>query len=158
MAKRRAQHDYQLVTRSRRQRALADEHAIAQDWPVKIESSRKTDLNKIPTSHRFGWSDAKRPTLLKHGHTFSYTALLLFLGLAVSVWLSLGAINDYRLGLMTVEGYRAGGRGGGIFGNSNDMALFLVTMVPLAIAFLLGSRSLALKAVFGLTGVLMIVG
>jgi putative inorganic carbon (hco3(-)) transporter len=83
---------------------------------------------------------------------------LLFLTLAVGVWLSMGAVNDYRLGLLTVEGYRAGGRGGGIFGNSNDMALFLVTTLPVAIAFLVSSRNLVLKAIFGSCGVVMIVG
>ncbi|HVS83793.1 MAG TPA: O-antigen ligase family protein [Pyrinomonadaceae bacterium] len=83
---------------------------------------------------------------------------LLLLALATGIWLSLGAINDYRLGLMTVEGYRAGGRGGGIFGNSNDMALFLVTIVPIAIALLLSSRSLARKFLFGGCAVLMVSG
>jgi hypothetical protein len=83
---------------------------------------------------------------------------LLLLALATGFWLSLGAINDYRLGLMTVEGYRAGGRGGGIFGNSNDMALFLVTIVPIAIALLLGSRSFARKLLFGGCAVLMVAG
>lgn len=83
---------------------------------------------------------------------------LMFLALATGVWLSLGAINDYRLGLMTVEGYRAGGRGGGIFGNSNDMALFLVTLVPIAIAFAVQSRSIARKFVFGGCAVLMVIG
>ncbi len=83
---------------------------------------------------------------------------LLLLALATGIWLSLGAINDYRLGLMTVEGYRAGGRGGGIFGNSNDMALFLVTIVPIAIALLLGSRSLARKFLFGGAAILMVAG
>ena len=83
---------------------------------------------------------------------------LLLLAMATGVWLSLGAINDYRLGLMTVEGYRAGGRGGGIFGNSNDMALFLVTIVPIAIALLLGSRSLARKFLFGGCVMLMVAG
>lgn len=83
---------------------------------------------------------------------------LLLLALITGIWLSLGAINDYRLGLMTVEGYRAGGRGGGIFGNSNDMALFLVTIVPIAIALLLGSRGVARKFLFGGAAVLMIVG
>lgn len=83
---------------------------------------------------------------------------LLLLALAAGLWLSVEAINDYRLGLMTVEGYRASGRGGGIFGNSNDMALFLVTIVPIAIALLLGSRSLALKFFFGGGVVLMFAG
>jgi hypothetical protein len=83
---------------------------------------------------------------------------LLFLALAAGLWLSFEAVNDFRLGLMTVEGYRAGGRGGGIFGNSNDMALFLVTLVPIAIALLLGSRSLARKFLFGSCAVLMVSG
>lgn len=64
---------------------------------------------------------------------------LMFLGLAAAIWLSVGAINDYRLGLSTVEGYRVAGRGTGIFGNTNDMALHLVTMFPIAIGFMLSS-------------------
>lgn len=81
---------------------------------------------------------------------------LMLLALAAAVWLSVEALNDYRLGLMTVEGYRVGGRGGGIFGNSNDMALFLVTVVPIAIALLLSSRGVARKLLLG-TGVLLMV-
>ena len=81
---------------------------------------------------------------------------LLLIALAAGLWLSVEAINDYRLGLMTVEGYRVGGRGGGIFGNSNDMALFLVTIVPIAIALLLGSRGFARKFFFGTCAVLMV--
>jgi putative inorganic carbon (HCO3(-)) transporter len=80
---------------------------------------------------------------------------LLYLALGVSVWLSLGAINDYRLGLLTVEGYRVGGRGGGIFGNSNDMALFLVTLVPIAIALLLSARNAVTKCMFGAISLMM---
>ena len=80
---------------------------------------------------------------------------LLYLALGVSVWLSIGAINDYRLGLLTVEGYRVAGRGSGIFGNSNDMALFLVTMVPIAIALLLRTQNFASKTVLALTALLM---
>src|SRR5260370_7873845 len=83
---------------------------------------------------------------------------LRLLACVAGIWLSLGAINEYRLGVMTGEGYRAGGRGGGIFGNSNDMALFLVTIVPIAIALVLGSRSLAPKFLFGGFALLMIAG
>jgi len=81
---------------------------------------------------------------------------LLFLTLVVSIWLSLGAINDYRLNLTTVEGYRVGGRGTGIFGNSNDMALFLVTSVPMAIAFFLSARGPVRKVLYGACASLMI--
>jgi len=82
---------------------------------------------------------------------------LLFLALATGIWLSLGAINDFRLGLMTVEGYRARGRGGGIFGNPNDMALYLVSMVPIAFAFLITSRSSIRKLIFGACALLLII-
>src|SRR5438105_2641949 len=60
---------------------------------------------------------------------------LLFLSVATALVLSVQAMNAYRLGLMTVEGYRAAGRGTGIFGNTNDMALHLVTMLPISVAF-----------------------
>jgi putative inorganic carbon (hco3(-)) transporter len=80
---------------------------------------------------------------------------MLFLTLAVSIWLSVGAINDYRLGLMTVEGYRVGGRGSGIFGNSNDMALHIVTVLPVTIALLLGSRLVG-KLFYGACAALMV--
>jgi putative inorganic carbon (HCO3(-)) transporter len=80
---------------------------------------------------------------------------LLFLALIVSIWLSVGAINDYRLGLTSIEGYRIAGRGSGIFGNSNDMALHLVTMVPIAVALFFGGRMLQ-KIMFGSCALLMI--
>ena len=80
---------------------------------------------------------------------------LLLLALVVSIWLSVGAINDYRLNLTSVEGYRVGGRGTGIFGNSNDMALHLVTIVPIAIALFFGSRSPVQKLVYGACATLM---
>ena len=83
---------------------------------------------------------------------------LMLLALAAGIWLSLGAINDYRLGLMTIEGYRAGGRGGGIFGNSNDMALFLVTLIPIAIAMALRARSRMRKYFMAGIAVLMVAG
>jgi hypothetical protein len=81
---------------------------------------------------------------------------LLFLAIAVSVWLSVGAINDYRLGLTTVEGYRVGGRGAGIFGNSNDMSLFLVTILPIAIALTFSTRRVMARIFYVLSAMLMI--
>jgi O-antigen ligase len=81
---------------------------------------------------------------------------LLFLTLIVSIWLSISVINDYRLGLTAVEGYRVAGRGSGIFGNANDMALHLVTVVPIAVALFFGTRSWPGKLVFGGSTILMI--
>jgi O-antigen ligase len=83
---------------------------------------------------------------------------LLFLALASSVWLSLEAINDYHQGLMTIEGYRASGRGSGIFGNTNDMALHLVTVLPIAIALLFGSNGPVRKLLYGACAALMLAG
>lgn len=80
---------------------------------------------------------------------------LLFLALATAVWLSIEAINDARLGLATVEGYRVGGRGISIFGNSNDLALYLVTILPISIAHLFGSRGMARKLLYGVCAALM---
>lgn len=81
---------------------------------------------------------------------------LMFLGLAAAIWLSVAAINDYRLGLLTVEGYRAEGRGSGIFGNTNDMALHLVTMFPIAIAFMFSAAGKVRRIAAGLSAALIL--
>lgn len=83
---------------------------------------------------------------------------LLFLSVVTALVLSVQAINDYRLGLMTVEGYRAAGRGTGIFGNTNDMALHLVTMLPISVAFFFGARKPLRKAVHVACAAMMIFG
>ena len=74
---------------------------------------------------------------------------LLLLALGAGLWLSIEAINQFRMGTMLVEGYRASGRGTGIFGNTNDMALHVVTVFPIAIAFLFRSKSIAVKLFYG---------
>jgi O-antigen ligase len=81
---------------------------------------------------------------------------LLFLALVSSVWLSVDAVNDYRLGLMTVDGYRASGAGSGIFGNTNDMALHVVTILPISIALLFGSRAIAARIFYGTCAAVMV--
>jgi putative inorganic carbon (hco3(-)) transporter len=72
--------------------------------------------------------------------------LLLLLILVISLYLSLGAINDYRLGLygtgaLITHDARIAGRIKGLFENSNDLALHLVTMVPIAIGLGLSGRN-----------------
>jgi uncharacterized membrane protein YwzB len=83
---------------------------------------------------------------------------LLFLALAAGLWLSVEAINQYREGLMLVEGYRAGGKGSGIFGNTNDMALHVVTVFPITIALLFGSKGIARKLFYGTCTALLLGG
>jgi O-antigen ligase len=80
---------------------------------------------------------------------------LLYLAIIVSCWLSVGAINDYRLGLLTTEGYRVSGVGTGIFGNSNDMAMHLVTIMPIAIALSFATRGIVRKILFVASAALM---
>ncbi|HEX8749389.1 MAG TPA: O-antigen ligase family protein [Pyrinomonadaceae bacterium] len=83
---------------------------------------------------------------------------IFFLTLAVSVVLSVGAINDYRMARFTVEGYRVAGIIGNLFGNPNDMALHLVTVMPIAIALSFTSRNIVFKILYAVCALLMIIG
>jgi O-antigen ligase len=79
--------------------------------------------------------------------------LLLLLVLAVSVYLSVNALNDYRLGTfatgaLETHDLRIGGRIKGLFENSNDLALHLVTMIPIAVALALSKAGLFRKLVY----------
>ncbi|MGI9106243.1 MAG: O-antigen ligase family protein [Pyrinomonadaceae bacterium] len=83
---------------------------------------------------------------------------MLFLVLAVSFVLSVGAINDHLSGRVPVEGYRVAGIIGGIFGNPNDLALHLQTMVPISVALLFATRNPVSKALYAGLTVLMLGG
>jgi O-antigen ligase len=67
---------------------------------------------------------------------------LVILLLAASVMLSVGAFIDYRAGRFTTGGDRIAGMVGGMFGNPNDLAMHLATMMPLAFALSLTARPL----------------
>jgi hypothetical protein len=84
--------------------------------------------------------------------------LLILLVLAVSIYLSVNALNDYRLGVFGVGEMgtaRIAGRIKGLFENSNDLALHLVTMVPIAVALGLSKAGLFRKLVYFGTAALM---
>lgn len=81
---------------------------------------------------------------------------LIYISLAVTLLLGYNAIQDYRLGNFTVEGYRINGLLGGMFGNPNDLALHFVTMVPLAVCLMLASRNVIVKLMFGALAVLTV--
>lgn len=83
---------------------------------------------------------------------------LLWLGLAVSVFLSFNAISDFRAGRLLVTGTRVAGVIGGMFGNPNDMALHLVTMVPIAIAFFFMRRNPIAKSIYLICALLLVAG
>lgn len=87
--------------------------------------------------------------------------LLLLLVLGVSIYLSINAINDYRAGIFatgTAETHdlRIGGRIKGLFENSNDLAMHLVSMIPIAVGLGLSGRNPFKKLIyFGVTGLMV---
>jgi probable O-glycosylation ligase (exosortase A-associated) len=83
---------------------------------------------------------------------------LLFLGIAVSVYLGFKALGDYQSGNLTVEGYRVAGSIGGMFSNPNDLALHLATTFPLTVALMFATRKIILKLVYASCGALMVAG
>jgi O-antigen ligase len=87
---------------------------------------------------------------------------IIFLALLISCLMSAQAISDYSSGRFAVEGYRIEGyrtrTGAGLFSNPNDMALHLVTMVPIALGFLFSTRNPLKKLAFGACAGLMVTG
>jgi hypothetical protein len=84
--------------------------------------------------------------------------LLINLILVVSCWMSVAAFNDYRLGRFNLPGARIEGVIGGLFDNPNDMALHLVTMIPIAAALFLTSRHLIGRLIYPICVGLMVLG
>ena len=79
--------------------------------------------------------------------------LLILLALAVSVYLSFNAIQDYQSGVFRIgkevhDNLRIAGRIKGLFENSNDLALHLVTMAPIAFALAFAKRNPIAKFVY----------
>ena len=85
---------------------------------------------------------------------------MLLLALITSGIVSAAAVNDYRLGvfLRDLANNRIRGSIGNLFDNPNDLALHLVTMVPLAVGLLLGSRGGMKKLFFAGSAALISVG
>jgi O-antigen ligase len=87
--------------------------------------------------------------------------MLLLLVLGVSIYLSISAIGDYQAGNFATSPdqtpvLRIGGRIKGLFENSNDLALHLVTMIPIAVVLGLSGRNPLKKLVyFGVTALMV---
>ncbi|CAN5380441.1 hypothetical protein BH20ACI1_BH20ACI1_00530 [soil metagenome] len=73
---------------------------------------------------------------------------LVWLSLIIGVYLSYTAIDLYMKGEFKVEGYRVGLDIGGQYGNPNDFALHLVTMIPIAITLGIASRSKIMRVIY----------
>jgi O-antigen ligase len=79
--------------------------------------------------------------------------LLMWLALGVSIYLSIGAFQDYQMGVLTsgkVENsdLRIMGRIKGLFANPNDLALHLVTMVPIAVSLAFATAGILRKVLY----------
>src|SRR5947209_2779599 len=84
---------------------------------------------------------------------------MIWLSLLVSLVLSVSAVNEYLMGHFDARGERiAGFLGRGLFENPNDLALYLVTMIPLALGLLFVARSYSKKLFYGLCALLMVAG
>lgn len=83
--------------------------------------------------------------------------VMLYLAQAITAFLCVMAINDYRLGNLAAEGYRVVGKStGGMFENTNDLGVQLVIMLPIALALAL-EGGLLRKLIFGACGALSLV-
>lgn len=83
---------------------------------------------------------------------------LLVLSLAISCLLSLSALSDYGAGRFGLEGGRIAGIVGGMFGNPNDLALYLVTTTPIAFALMYSTRNALMKIVYAGCALLTMAG
>ena len=83
---------------------------------------------------------------------------LIVLALAASCVMSAAAVNDYRLGHLLQNQVRIEGLIGGLFGNANDLALHLVTMIPIALGLCLGARGVLKKVIFLPCAILFVAG
>ncbi|HYH84261.1 MAG TPA: O-antigen ligase family protein [Pyrinomonadaceae bacterium] len=89
--------------------------------------------------------------------TESRLRAMFWTALLVSVVLSLSALADYRAGRLSLNGARIEGViEGGLFGNPNDMALHLVTMIPLVVGLLSVARGISKKMLYGAMALLML--
>lgn len=71
-----------------------------------------------------------------------------FIGVVVvgTSYIAVRTVADYLRGINLVEGHRASGAVGGLFGNPNDMALNMVAFLPLAIVLALARGRPLLRA------------
>jgi O-antigen ligase len=87
--------------------------------------------------------------------------LLMWLALGVSVYLSITAFQDYQMGIFKIgkvenADLRIMGRIKGLFANPNDLALHLVTMVPIAVSLAFAKSGGLRKIVYVGAAVLMV--
>jgi len=83
---------------------------------------------------------------------------LILLVMFASCVLSVAAVSDYLRGHLALEGRRIAGLIGGLFSNPNDLALHLVTMIPISLVLMIGSRGLIKKATYLVCSLILLAG
>lgn len=83
---------------------------------------------------------------------------LILLVLFASCVLSVAALSDYAQGNLVLQGKRIAGFIGGLFSNPNDLALHLVTMIPISLTLFLAARGPFHKAIYLICSLLLMVG
>jgi len=84
--------------------------------------------------------------------------ILIWLALIISIYISLMAINLYLKGEFKTEGYRVSIDLAGLFNNPNDLAIQLVTMIPIVVGLALASKSIFKKLFFLAIGGIFLFG
>ena len=83
---------------------------------------------------------------------------MIWLSLSIGVYLSYMVTIDSILGIFRIEGTRVAVEIGGLFGNPNDMALHLVTIVPVALALGVAAKGNLTRIIYFLMTGLFVVG
>ena len=81
---------------------------------------------------------------------------LMWLSLAIGVYLSYASITMYMRGELKAEGYRVAVDMGGMYGNPNEMALHLVMFTPIALALGLAAKNKLARAGYFLMAALFV--
>jgi O-antigen ligase len=87
--------------------------------------------------------------------SFRRLRLMMEVTVVCGAGVSVLTLVDYVQGKNLVEGYRATGGVGGIFGNPNDLALAMNVLLPLAVGLMLGRPHLFSKLLHGACATLM---
>lgn len=83
---------------------------------------------------------------------------LIWLAVGVGVMLSYQAIDLYQSGDLKTDGTRVSVDVGGMFGNTNDMALHFVIVIPLAVALGISSKNYFHKVLYFVFSGMMVIG
>ncbi len=73
---------------------------------------------------------------------------LIWLSFLITIYMSFSAVNLYLAGEFHTEGYRVSIELKGLFNNPNDLALHLVTMMPIIVAFGLATKNKLLRGIY----------